>query len=150
VLHRVSLACLLSHQIHGIDGLGGVEGLPSITDAALVERAFAGRRTRALDAMASAIRKVQAEESRVTIATCGPLTNLALFISVYPELLASVEQIVFMGGGVGIGNRSSTSGTSYLYDEFPLPSDPVDKNSISFAIVGSTFQRWVSFDSLFS
>jgi len=66
--------------------------------------------------MSSAVIKAQAQGSKVTIATCGPLTNLALFISVYPELLGTIERIVFMGGGVGIGNRSSTSEFNILCD----------------------------------
>lgn len=39
----------------------------------------------------------------------GPLTNVALFLSIYPELVEGIEEIVFMGGGVGLGNRSSSS-----------------------------------------
>lgn len=38
------------------------------------------------------------------------MTNIALFVSVYPELMEAVEQFVFMGGGVGLGNRSAVAG----------------------------------------
>jgi len=97
-------------QIHGRDGLGGVEGLPASTDETLRARLETGRQVRALDAVSTAVRQAGDSGIKVTIATCGPLTNLALFICVYPDLLECIERIVFMGGGVGMGNRSSTSG----------------------------------------
>jgi len=47
---------------------------------------------------------------QVSVLSSGPMTNIALFISVYPNLMEAVEQFVFMGGGVGIGNRSAVAG----------------------------------------
>lgn len=38
------------------------------------------------------------------------MTNIALFVSAYPDLLGGVEEFVFMGGGVGQGNRSAVAG----------------------------------------
>lgn len=49
---------------------------------------------------------------RVVIVSTGPMTNLALFITLHPELYEAIEEIVFMGGGVGIGNRSAVAGSS--------------------------------------
>lgn len=51
------------------------------------------------------------ENKKVTIITCGPLTNIALFVVAYPVLLQGIAKIVFMGGGVGMGNRSAVAGT---------------------------------------
>jgi uridine nucleosidase len=47
---------------------------------------------------------------QVSIVSSGPMTNIALFVSVYPNLMEAVEQFVFMGGGVGVGNRSAVAG----------------------------------------
>lgn len=47
---------------------------------------------------------------KVSVISSGPMTNIALFISVYPDLLECIEEFVFMGGGVGIGNRSAVAG----------------------------------------
>ncbi|KAK7695396.1 hypothetical protein QCA50_000032 [Cerrena zonata] len=44
------------------------------------------------------------------------MTNVALFVSVYPELLDGVEEFIFMGGGAGIGNRSSVAEFNILCD----------------------------------
>ena len=80
----------------------------------LKERIETGLCTRAVEAIRSAISKGIENGYKITIATCGPMTNLALFIGVYPDLLTNVERIVFMGGGVGLGNRSATSGESFV------------------------------------
>jgi hypothetical protein len=47
---------------------------------------------------------------KVTVISTGPMTNIALFVSVYPELLDAIDAFVFMGGGVGLGNRSAVAG----------------------------------------
>ncbi|KAJ6538460.1 Inosine/uridine-preferring nucleoside hydrolase domain-containing protein [Mycena vulgaris] len=108
-------------EIHGADGLGGVEGLPH-PDSPEVERWFAkdadGAHVRALDGMASAVKRTwnSSKGHKVTIISSGPMTNIALFVAVYPELLDAVEEFVFMGGGVGLGNRSAVAEYNILCD----------------------------------
>jgi uridine nucleosidase len=100
-------------EIHGVDGLGGVEGLPDANDPRVQARFTSGddgRPIRALDGMARALRDARGRGHKVAVVSCGPMTNVALFVSVYPELLDAVEQFVFMGGGVGLGNRSAVAG----------------------------------------
>ena len=53
---------------------------------------------------------------KVTVISSGPMTNIALFVSVYPELLNAVEEFVFMGGAVGMGNRSAVAEYNILCD----------------------------------
>lgn len=54
---------------------------------------------------------------KVTVVSSGPMTNIALFVSVYPELVGSaVEEFVFMGGGVGLGNRSAVAEYNIMTD----------------------------------
>ena len=103
-------------EIHGPDGLGGVEGLPSADSDPVQERIDDG--CPAVEAIAAAIirqtrdvdNKATTTGTTVTIVASGPLTNIALFVSVYPHLLDAVDRIVFMGGGIGIGNRSAVAG----------------------------------------
>ncbi|KAF8969330.1 Inosine/uridine-preferring nucleoside hydrolase domain-containing protein [Flammula alnicola] len=108
-------------EIHGIDGLGGVEGLPS-SDSPEVIALFAthedGSRVRALEAMSRSIKEAWKNGAghQVTIISTGPMTNIAHFVSVYPDLLLGVEELVFMGGGVGIGNRSAVAEYNILCD----------------------------------
>jgi uridine nucleosidase len=101
-------------EIHGPDGLGGVEGLPSADSDPVRERIDDSRP--AIEAIATAITRqkttgdADGDVRKTTIVASGPLTNVALFVSVYPHLLDAVERIVFMGGGIGIGNRSAVAG----------------------------------------
>lgn len=103
-------------EIHGIDGLGGVEGLPSADHHLIRDRCDKSKGLRATEGMAKSIQDTlqNASGEKVTIISTGPMTNIALFVTVYPDLLVGVEQFIFMGGGVGLGNRSAVAGT-YVY-----------------------------------
>lgn len=101
--------------IHGPSGLGGVVGLFSADDE-IVQIALArSQGLKAIEGLAKQVRVALEATEKITIVATGPLTNIALFVSVYPELLAGIEQICFMGGGVGVGNRSAVSGMHVSY-----------------------------------
>jgi hypothetical protein len=53
---------------------------------------------------------------QVTVISTGPMTNIALFVTVHGELLPAVEEFVFMGGGIGLGNRSAVAEYNILCD----------------------------------
>ncbi|KAF4620063.1 hypothetical protein D9613_004994 [Agrocybe pediades] len=108
-------------EIHGIDGLGGVEGLPEANSsavAALFAQNEDGTQVRALEGMSKIIKETWKNGSghQVTVISTGPMTNIANFVSVYSDLLPAVEEFVFMGGGVGMGNRSSVAEFNILCD----------------------------------
>ncbi|KDR84024.1 hypothetical protein GALMADRAFT_219850 [Galerina marginata CBS 339.88] len=108
-------------EIHGVDGLGGVEGLPD-SDSPEVLSLFLqhedGSRVRALEGMSQIIKNTWKNGTghQVTVISTGPMTNIAHFVSVYPDFLVAVEEFVFMGGGVGMGNRSSVAEYNILCD----------------------------------
>lgn len=56
-------------------------------------------------------------EKKITLVPTGPLTNIAVFILAYPELLGKIERISLMGGSLFTGNRSAAA-------EFNLWQDP--------------------------
>jgi len=104
-------------EIHGHGGLGGVEGLPPADSDSVRARIAASEsdtinRRPAIEAIAAAISQTWNEGAgaKVTVVASGPLTNIALFVSVYSHLLDAIERIVFMGGGIGMGNRSAVAG----------------------------------------
>ncbi|KIP12780.1 hypothetical protein PHLGIDRAFT_135356 [Phlebiopsis gigantea 11061_1 CR5-6] len=106
-------------EIHGESGLGGVEGLPSADiDEVRARMPSEAATVRALEGMAAAVRDTwkNGAGSKVTLVSSGPMTNIALFSSVFPELIGAIEEIVFMGGGVGIGNRSAAAEFNILCD----------------------------------
>lgn len=81
-------------EIHGVDGLGGVEGLPSPDSQEVLSRLQpdGGPFVRAIEGIANAVRDTWKDGTgpQVTIVSTGPMTNVALFISVYPELLLGI------------------------------------------------------------
>jgi purine nucleosidase/pyrimidine-specific ribonucleoside hydrolase len=77
---------------------------------------------------------LDASEVPVTLLPTGPLTNIARFVQEFPDKLAKVEKIVWMGGSTARGNRVP-------YAEFNSWADPeavdiVLKSGIPFTMVG--------------
>lgn len=60
---------------------------------------------------------VKSSDSKTTLVGIGPLTDIALFIHLYPKDLDKIEQIVVMGGSLGRGNYGVLS-------EFNFAADP--------------------------
>ncbi|KAK0526038.1 Uridine nucleosidase 1 [Tilletia horrida] len=119
--------------IHGEGGLGGVTGLPILSDPS-VQRRFTGPRSSFYSAESSLIpphepaavvnrlaelvsARMRERKPKLHIAITGPCTNIALFCKMYPHLLAGVEQIVLMGGVAGgAGNRGPLAEFNILCD----------------------------------
>ncbi|KAH9994141.1 uridine nucleosidase [Russula compacta] len=130
-------------EIHGPDGLGGVEGLPS-ADSDPVRARIDDHRP-AVEAIAAAIKQIwnAGAGAKTVVVASGPLTNIALLVSVYPHILDAVERIVFMGGGIGIGNRSAAAEFNILCDpeaaqivlNAPVPKTMIPLNTTHKAIV---------------
>lgn len=77
------------HRIHGEDGLGGaLRDVPVRTQA---QEGFAP------DFM---IEQVKKHPGEVTLIMTGPLTNLAIAVNKYPQLVHEVKEVIFMGGVV--------------------------------------------------
>ncbi|MDR2023802.1 MAG: nucleoside hydrolase [Hungatella sp.] len=98
---------VISSQYHGESGMDGPvyeEDIFLPTPGTL----------HAVDAM----REVVIEsDAPIIIVALAPLTNLALFIRMYPELLPRIECITLMGGGIDHGNITHSA-------EFNIYVDP--------------------------
>ena len=92
--------------LHGADGMGDT-GLPASARRPLTEHAVELLR-----------RTIAAHDEPITLVALAPLTNIALFIRMYPALAARLAQIVVMGG-----TYQSHGNTSPLA-EFNLRQDP--------------------------
>ena len=57
---------------------------------------------------------------RVTLVCTGALTNAALLVTLFPEVLHSIE-IVLMGGCMGTGNTGSVAEFNIQVQCLPLP-----------------------------
>lgn len=61
--------------------------------------------------------KIKEAAAKVTLVTMGPLTNIALLLSMYPEVKDKLAEIVIMGGSTVGGNTNTAA-------EFNIKVDP--------------------------
>ena len=107
-------------QGSGVSLMGFVEAATDIHGASALDGAPLPEPTFALckESGVELIARLVAESSeQITLVATGPLTNIALFLKLYPQLIPKIAQIVFMGGSAGRGNRSP-------YAEFNIWMDP--------------------------
>ena len=79
-------------HVHGSTGIANIT-LPK-----------AKREIEALRAHEWIAKTLDASTEKVTIIATGPLTNVGMAISLYPEILDKIEMISLMGGSVNVGN----------------------------------------------
>ncbi|SPO24902.1 related to nucleoside hydrolase [Ustilago trichophora] len=116
--------------IHGEGGLGGVQGLPSLSSPLCqpwlqpshpkTSSPTTGPEPSLFLYTLSTLltQRLNAGKSPIHLAVTGPMTNVALFIRCYPHLIKGIEQIVLMGGAAGVrGNRGPLA-------EFNILNDP--------------------------
>ncbi|GAB2524014.1 nucleoside hydrolase [Paramicrobacterium agarici] len=61
-------------------------------------------------------REIEASAHPVTLLSLAPMTNIALFLRLYPKVAAQLERIVVMGGTAGIGNASAVAEFNVWHD----------------------------------
>ena len=94
-------------QVHGPDALGSTN-FPRPTGPYPV----AGR-----PAAVEIIERVMASAEGITVLALGRMTNLALAMSLEPELARSVAQIIVMGGAVAVPGNASPVASANLYED---------------------------------
>jgi purine nucleosidase/pyrimidine-specific ribonucleoside hydrolase len=77
---------------------------------------------------------VREHPEKVTLVATGPLTNIALFLKLYPTLRSNVAEIVFMGGSASRGNRTPYAEFNIWMD--PEAADVVMKSGIPLTMCG--------------
>jgi len=96
---------VVAEYVHGPSGLDGPVLHPPSRDP------------EPMHAVELIARTVRGSDAPITLVPVGPLTNIALFIALHPELLDRVERIVLMGGSIGMGNVTPSA-------EFNIYVDP--------------------------
>ncbi len=108
---------------HGKTGLGDVV----IPDA--VKSSFSK------DMAPEVIRRIAEEEKgELELLVIGPMTNIAIAISLYPQLKKKIKHIWFMGGAVSGGNVTSTAEFNIWVD--PTAAKLVTEAGIPMTMVG--------------
>lgn len=93
-------------QVHGESGMDGYD-FSSISNDQLAS-------TNSITAMKEILLH---SNTPITLIALGPLTNIALLISTFPEVKVHIKEIVLMGGSSGRGNVTPLA-------EFNIYSDP--------------------------
>ena len=97
-----------------VDEATDIHGESALDGAELPEPKVNLSKLHAVELMADLLRT---STEKVTIVATGPLTNVALFLKMYPALKEKISEIVFMGGSATRGNRTP-------YAEFNIWMDP--------------------------
>lgn len=92
-------------EIHGESGMDGYNFPPATV--------FVDETCPAVVAM----HEVVSREEQTTLVGIGPLTDIALYLHLYPQDIPKIDRIVVMGGSVGRGNYGVLS-------EFNFAADP--------------------------
>jgi len=109
-------------HVHGSSGIGGVD-LPK------AKAQCDPRRAHELIAQ-----EILNSKEKVTIIATGPLTNVGMAISLYPEILDNIEMITLMGGSVNVGNVSAVSEANCKND--PEAAHIVFNSGVKIAMFG--------------
>jgi len=67
------------------------------------------RRVEPTAAAEEIIRRVEANPGKITLCPVGPMTNVAIALSLRPDLATEIKEIAFMGGGLGFGNITAAA-----------------------------------------
>ncbi|GAB4214598.1 MAG: nucleoside hydrolase [Synechococcales cyanobacterium] len=113
---------LTAPDIHGETGLRG---------AILPEPTLSLQSTHGVVAL---IERLIKTESPVTLATLGPLTNVATALIMAPDIARRIERIVMMGGAMGLGNVTPSAEFNCYVD--PHAAAVVFESGIPITMIG--------------
>jgi purine nucleosidase len=91
-----------------------VHGKSGIDGANLPQPSRPVEESHAVDWLIDILRNAEAP---ITVATLGPLTNIAMAIIMAPEIIDNISELVLMGGALSLGNITPAA-------EFNIYSDP--------------------------
>ena len=112
-----------AYDVHGEDGLGGYK----------LEESKAPIETEsAVDALYKKAKELNGE---LTIAAVGPLTNIAIAIFKYPDIVDYIKELVIMGGSIGVGGNCSTAAEFNIYGD-PHAAQAVFKCGVPITMFG--------------
>jgi inosine-uridine nucleoside N-ribohydrolase len=109
-------------EVHGEGGIGTTQ-LPPATATARPEGA--------VELIARLLRE---HPEPVAIAPIGPLTNIALLLRLYPDLVSRIAHLSIMGGSIGEGN-STVSAEFNIYAD-PEAADIVFRSGLPITMMG--------------
>ena len=114
---------VLAADIHGNNGFSGYQ----FADEELAELS-------ADSALESYYKKLSASEELVDIIAVGPLTNLGVLLTAYPQLKSKIGTISIMGGGIKGGNITAAGEFNFYAD--PEAAQIVFQSGVNLIMAG--------------
>jgi len=114
-----------------VEAASDIHGETALDGAPLPAPTFELQKMHGVDLIADLVRK---SSEKVTLVATGPLTNIALFLKMYPELRERIAHIVFMGGSASRGNRTPYAEFNIWMD--PEACDVVLKSGLPLTMIG--------------
>ena len=108
-----------------IHGEGGIDGAALPEPSAPLEP---------VHAVVWLIETLRAAKRPVTLATLGPLTNIATALVMAPDVSAKIERLVLMGGAIGLGNVTASAEFNIYVD--PHAAAVVFGSGVPLAMIG--------------
>lgn len=124
-LNRTPMNCA---EIHGESGLDGFE-FP------VPKKKFEN-----IDAV-EFLYEVLSKNEHVTLVLTGPVTNIGLLLTKYPEIKTNIDEIVLMGGSMGHGNVTPAAEFNILCD--PEAAEIVFNSGLVVKMIGLDVTRKV-------
>ena len=112
-----------AYNVHGIDGLGG---------AIIPESKAPAEEENAIDALYKKAKELGGE---LTIAAVGPLTNIAVMLFKYPDVVKYLKELVIMGGSIGVGGNTSITSEFNIFVD-PHAAQAVFKSGMPITMFG--------------
>jgi pyrimidine-specific ribonucleoside hydrolase len=113
---------LYAEHIHGKDGMGDL-GLPE-----------SNRKLDSRNAIDLIRDLVESRPNEITLVPVAPLTNIANFISTYPDSARKLKEICLMGGSASVGNATAMAEFNIWHD--PEAADIVFRSGIPITMYG--------------
>ena len=113
---------LYAKHIHGEDGMGDL-GLP-----------LSNRKVDSRSAINLMRDLVEARPGEITLVPVAPLTNIANFITTYPDSAKKLKEICLMGGSASVGNATAMAEFNIWHD--PEAADIVFRSGIPITMYG--------------
>jgi inosine-uridine nucleoside N-ribohydrolase len=116
LLHTSAMAQESARRWGPLEYTGAFAQDPSEVKAAPGAR-LSGKKPHGQSAPLFLLEQVEKHPGEVTILALGPMTNIALALSIKPAIASRIKQIVFMGGNVKVpGNASKAAEFNFWFD----------------------------------
>ncbi|MFC0682224.1 nucleoside hydrolase [Lysobacter korlensis] len=106
-------------------------GRNGIADVVLAPHGLEPTREHAVELLR---RTIEHSGEPLTLVTLAPMTNIAVLLRMYPEVLRNVERIVCMGGAIGLGNATAAAEFNIFHD--PEAAEVVFRSGVPITMYG--------------